>query len=147
MRAEPPDPVVREQSPGAWEPGQDPGQAFQLPGQALSLQTPRTEGWGRRVGPGTTFCLFCHQQGGGPPQAPEPLRHTWEQLRSSRGLLVGCTLGMGGSGHPYSRHIREGGRKGAWPASFPVQGVQAGSERQAGHRAWLQRPYLWPFLD
>lgn len=36
----------RERSLGAWEPGQDPGWAFLLLGQALSLQTTWTEGLG-----------------------------------------------------------------------------------------------------
>lgn len=53
----------RERSLGAWEPGQDPGWAFLLLGQALSLQTTWTEGLGEESVVGVPVCLFCQLWG------------------------------------------------------------------------------------
>lgn len=88
LRAESPDLVGREQSPGVWEPGQNPGRAFLLLGQALSLQTPWTGVGGGELGWGAALCPFCQlwavSSSGkeGPPQVAEPLSQAWGQLGS-----------------------------------------------------------------
>lgn len=95
LRVEPPALVGKEQSPGAWEPGQDPGWAFLLLGQALSLQTPWTEDWGRRVewGRHSVFSVsYGEWQGGGQPQVAESLPQAWEPRAPRRWVGQGTPL-------------------------------------------------------